>query len=382
MSFRFNRAEFAGSLGDLGTLLPLLIPLVVINGINATVALLLIGLFYIGAGLYYKIPVPVQPLKAVAAIAIAGGFSAASIAMSGLIMGVLMLFLGATGLIHQIARFFSKPVVLGLQVGLGAVLFIAGVRLAVDPKLFVNGGAVSFAGLPINILVGIIGMLVVALLLTSKKLPAAILLIVFGFSVGLAFRTPELSLGPQMSAPQAPTMGDMRIALTVLVIPQIPLTIANAVISTSDLSKRYFKRRASKATHRALATSIGVANLGAGALGGMPMCHGSGGLAAHYRFGSRTGGSNLIIGGILIALALVFGASAISVLGLIPLSILGVLLLFSGIQLIKRLGDIGGAGNFVVVSTVAGLSLVTNMTVAFVAGIVLYYILKWQVPRV
>jgi SulP family sulfate permease len=358
-----------------------LIPLVVINGVNATVALLLIGLFYVGAGLYYKIPVPVQPLKAVAAIAIAGGFSTSAIAMSGLIMGVLMLILGATGLIYQIARVFSKPVILGLQVGLGAVLFIAGVRLAVDPKLFVNGGSVSFLGLPINLLVAIIGMLIATLLLTSKKLPAVIVLIVFGFSVGLAFRTPELSLGPQMSAPAAPTMNDIRIALTVLIIPQIPLTIANAVISTSDLSKRYFKRRGSRATHRALATSIGVANLGAGALGGVPMCHGAGGLAAHYHFGSRTGGSNLIIGGIFITLALLFGASAISILGLIPLSILGILLLFSGIQMIKRLGDVKGAGSFVVVSTVAGLSLFTNMTIAFVIGIALYYVLKWQATR-
>lgn len=122
--------------------------------------------------------------------------------------------------------------------------------------------------------------------------------------------------------------------------------------------------------------------MGAGALGGVPMCHGAGGLAAHYRFGSRTGGSNLIIGGIFIALALLFGTSAISVLGLIPLSILGILLLFSGIQLIKMLGDIRGAGNFIVVSTVAGLSLVTNMTVAFVVGIALYHVLKWQRSRV
>jgi SulP family sulfate permease len=376
-SFRFNRMELAGSLGDLGTLLPLLIPLVVICGINATVALLLIGLFYIGAGLYYKIPTPVQPLKYVAAAAIVGGLSASLIAWAGLIVGIFMFCLGITGLIDQVVRVFSKPIIRGIQVGLGLMLFIKGIGFIMDSKLFVSGETISFFSLPLNLLVGIIGIPIAALLLTNKKLPAAIVLIIFGFSIGLIFKTPHLAFGPQMPSLQLPTATGLWAGLTLLAIPQIPLTLSNAVISTSELSKKLLKRKASKVSCRALASSTGIANLGAGLLGGVPICHGAGGLAAHYRFGARTGGSNLMIGGIFITLALLFGATAISLLGLIPLSILGVLLIFAGIQLMRMLADVKGKRDLFVVFVVVGLAPLTNMAVAFGVGIVLHYLLKW-----
>ena len=372
--------EFAGSLGDLGTMLPLLIPLVVVNGVNATIALLMVGLFYVGAGAYYKIPIPVQPLKAVAVIAITGGLSASTIAASGLIMGFLMLFLAATDLINQVARVFSKPVIRGVQVALGLLLFIKGVQFIVDSKLFVSGGTTSLMGLPLNIVVGLAGLLIATLLLKNRKFPAAIVLLVFGFLVGSAFKTPGITFGPQLSSLQVPTMAELQAAFVLLVLPQIPVTLSNAVISTSDLSKKYFGRRGARASPRALASSIGAANLASGALGGMPMCHGAGGLAAHHRFGARTGGANLMIGGIFIGMALMFGSSAVSILGLIPLSILGVLLVFTGIQMMMLAVDVKGQKDFLVVSTIVGLSLATNMTVAFMTGITLYYLMKRWSP--
>lgn len=370
--------ELAGSLADLGTMLPLLIPLVVINGVNATIALLLVGLFYVGAGVYYGIPMPVQPLKVTAVVAITGGLSATTIAASGLLIGILMLFLGLTGLIDRVARVFSKPVILGIQVGLGLLLFFKGIEFVVNSNLFVGGGAVSIMGLPLGIIVGLVGMLIAVSLLNNRRFPAAIALIGFGVLVGLFFKTPALALGPQIPPLQMPTMADMQAALIFLVIPQIPLTLSNSVIAASDLSKKYFKRRGMKASNRSLAKSLGIANLGVGVLGGIPMCHGSGGLAAHYRFGARTGGANLMIGGIFIAMAVIFGSTAMSLLGLIPLSILGVLLVFTGIQMMKRVLDIGGKGDFLVVSTVVGLGLATHMTIGFVTGIVLYHLMRWR----
>lgn len=378
--FRFNRIELAGSLGDLGTMLPLLIPLVVINGVNATIALLLVGLFYLGAGLYYKIPVPVQPLKVMTVIAITGGFSAQMIAAAGLIMGIFMLFLGATGLIDQVAKVFSKPVVLGIQVALGILLFMKGAQFILNSKLFVSGETVLLTGVPLNPIAGLAGMLIAALLLTNRKIPAAIVLVLFGFLVGLALKPPSLTFGPQISPPQVPTMADLQAAFLFLVIPQIPVTLSNAVIATSDLAKKYYGKRGRKASPRALTSTIGAANLAAGGLGGMPMCHGAGGLAAHYRFGARTGGANLIIGGIFVALALIFGSSAVSVLGAIPLSILGVLLVITGIQLMMLAINVREQKDFLVVSVIVGLSVVVNMTVAFMAGIVLHYMLKWWSP--
>jgi len=375
--FKFDRMEFAGSLADLGTMLPLLIPLIVINGLNATVALLVVGLFYIGAGLYYKIPVPVQPLKAVAVIAITAGLSAPVIAASGLIMGLLMLLMGSTGLIAQIDRVFSKPVIRGVQVALGLLLFAKAAQYIISPKFFISGESMTLMGMPLNIVLGLAGVLIAALLLTNKKIPAAIILVSFGFLVGLVFKAPNFTLGPQIPSIQIPTALEIQTALLILVLPQIPVTISNAVISTSDLSKKYFGSRGTRASSRALACSIGLANLVAGTLGGMPMCHGSGGLAAHYHFGARTGGSNLIIGGIFIILALLLGSSAVSILALIPLSILGVMLAFTGIRMMLLAADIREQKDQLIMFTIVGLAMVTDMAIAFMTGIVLYYILKW-----
>ncbi|MDI6884631.1 MAG: putative sulfate/molybdate transporter [Hadesarchaea archaeon] len=374
--------ELAGSLGDLGTMLPLLIPMIVINGLNATMTMLLVGLFYVCAGLYYKIPVPVQPLKAVAIIAIAGRLPAQAIVAAGLIMGIILLFFAATGLINQVARVFSKPVVRGVQVALGLLLFISGVRYVIDSKLFLSGETASVGALPINLVVGAAGFLIVGLLLTNRKIPAAIVLLIFGAMVGLLFKSPSITLGPQVSSPQVPTMTDLQMALVLLVVPQVGLTIFNAAIATSDLAKKYYGKKGAKASPRALTGSMAAANLAAGALGGMPMCHGGGGLVAHHRFGARTGGSNLIIGGIFITMALLFGAGAVSVFGLIPLSILGVLLIVTGLELIILAVDVKDKRDFLVVSVIAGLAVATNnMTAAALTGIVLYYILKWHAPR-
>ncbi len=374
--FEFNRMELSGSLADLGTMLPLLIPLIVINGLNATIALLLVGLFYVGVGLYYRIPVSVQPFKAVAVIAIAGGLSAQIIAASGLITGILMLFLGTTGLIIHVARFFSKPVVRGLQVALGLILFVKAVRYIIGPELFIGGEVIYQMGLPLNTIIGLAGLLIAALLITNRKIPAAMALVAIGFLVGLSIKTPSFTLGPQILPLQIPSVTDFQAALVILVLPQFPLTISNSVISASDLAKKYFGVKARNASTRALATSVGVANIAVGALGGMPMCHGAGGLTAHYCFGARTGGSSLIIGSVFVVIALVFGSSAVSILGLIPFSILGVLLAFTGIQMMLLVSDVKLPIDFLVVFTIVGLSIIVNMTTAFIAGILLYYLLK------
>ncbi|MGQ9788653.1 MAG: putative sulfate/molybdate transporter [Candidatus Hadarchaeaceae archaeon] len=233
--FKFDRMEISGSLADLGTMLSLLIPLVVINGLNATIALLMIGLFYVGAGLYYKIPIPVQPLKAVAVIAITSSLSAQVIAASGLIMGVLMFVIGTTGLIVQINRVFSKPVIRGVQVGLGFTLFVKAVQYVIGSELFISGESVFLMGVPLNVVVGLIGVLLGALLLTNKKIPAAIVLVLFGFLVGSVFKNYSFTIGPQIPIVQIPTISELQTALVLLVPPQIPVTLSNAVISTSDL---------------------------------------------------------------------------------------------------------------------------------------------------
>jgi SulP family sulfate permease len=375
-SLEFNRMELAGSLGDLGTMLPLLVPLIVINGLNATMAFLTVGFFYVVVGLYYRIPIPVQPLKILAVTAIATGSSAQLIATAGLMVGIFMLFLGATGLIRPVAKVFSKPVIRGVQVGLGLTLLVKGIQYIIDSKLFISGEKICFGALSLNLVVGFAGLLIAASLLTNKKIPAALVLVFVGFVIGLAFKTPALTFGPQISV-QMPDIANVPTALMLLVLPQIPVTLSNSVVSTSDLAKKYFKKEGARASNRALASSVGAANVASGLVGGLPMCHGAGGLVSHYRFGARTGGANLMIGSIFITMALLFGSSAVSVLGVIPLSIMGVLLAFTGIQMMMLVADVHRNADLFVVFLIVGLSLAIDMAVAFISGIVVYYLLKW-----
>jgi len=368
--------ELAGSLADLGTMLPLLIPLIIINGINATIALLVVGLTYVAVGFYYKIPIPVQPLKAVAIIAIAGGFSAETIAAAGIIMGLFMLVLAATGLVDQLSRVFTKPVIRGIQVALGLLLIIRGANFMIDNRLFIDGGIAFSGSVNPNLLIGMAGVIIGAVLINSRRFPAALVLIGLGSVLGVLFLRPELKLGPGFPSISMPSLRGFRDAFIFLVIPQIPVTISNAVISTSDLSKKYFKNRAARVTPRALTTSIGVADLAAGSLGGMPICHGSGGLVAHRRFGARSGGAPVLIGVIFLFLALAVGSGAASILNLLPLSILGVLLLFTGLQMMMLAVDVKKKQDFMIVSLIAGLAVALNMTVAFISGILVYNLLR------
>ncbi len=380
--YEFGRMEFAGSLGDLGTLIPLSIALIVINGLNATAVFLMVGLFYIGAGLYYKLPIPVQPLKVVSAIAIASQMDAATIAASGYLMGVILLFIATTGIVDSLARLFTKPIVRGIQLGLGFILISKGMAFIGKDELLINGakGSAVIWNVSQNTLVGVLGVLLVILLLTNKRLPAAIAVILFGLVVSAlsgAVGGVSFSIGFEPISLFLPDQAVLLNALVLLVIPQIPLTVGNAIMGTADTARSLFgEEKAKRSTFRSLGTSMGLANIGTGAVMGMPLCHGAGGLAAHYRFGARTGGSSLMIGAIFVVIAVVFGKMAISLLSLIPNSILGVLLLFAGLELAMLIRDITEKKDFFVAFFIAGIALATtNMGIAFIAGMILLYII-------
>lgn len=381
--YEFCRTEFAGSLGDLGTLIPLSVAMIVINGINATAAFLMVGLFYIGTGFYYKLPIPVQPLKVVAAIAIASGMDAGTIAASGYLMGIILLFIAVTGIVDALARFFTKPIVRGIQLGLGFILISKGIEFIGKGELLMNGTkSGSFVwNLSLNTIVGMIGVLLVILLLTNKRLPAAIAVILFGLIVSAlsgAAGAVSFSIGFEPVSLFVPDQTMLLNALILLVIPQIPLTVGNAIIATADTAKTLFgEEKTKRSTFKSFSTSMGLANIASGALMAMPMCHGAGGLAAHYRFGARTGGSNLMIGAVFVTVAVMFGKIAISLFGLIPNSVLGVLLLFAGLELAMLIKDVTEKKDLFVAFLIAGIALATtNMGIAFIAGMVVLYIIE------
>ncbi len=373
--------ELAGSLGDLGTLLPLAAGMILLNGLNAVCVLTMAGLFYILTGSYFRVPVAVQPMKVIAAYAIGMGLSPIQIGSAGLCMGALILFLGMTGLVETIRKYTPKSAIRGIQLGLGVILLLKGFNLMIEPD---PGLAFPYFG-PVNtgIALGSAGLVLTFILLNNKRLPAALVVIGLGVIAGLLLGQPiestRMSWSLHLPKPLPyglPTWSDLLLVFPVAVLPQLPMTIGNAIISNTDLTREYFPEAGRRVTNRSSAISQGLANLVSFCFGGMPMCHGAGGLAAHYRFGARTAGSNLFIGIVLVLLALVFGENIIYVLKILPLSILGVLLVFAGLQLALMIQDLKDRKDFFVAIIMLGLALAFNLAVAFVAGIAVAYVLK------
>jgi SulP family sulfate permease len=391
--YQFNRLEFAGSLGDLGTLLPLAIGLIMINGLSPAGIFLSVGLFYILAGLYYGITVPVQPMKVIGAYAIATTMSAAQITASGLLMGLVLLIIGASGAMTVFGKYIPKSVIRGVQLSTGTLLMVQGIKFmlgastlqilhkAAEPYLILQ----RLGPLPMGILIGIGGGILTLLLLENKKLPAGLLIICGGLVLGIVLGTREgfnrLSLGinlPELLPFGWPQQADFTFALFALVLPQIPMTLGNAVIAYADLSQDYFGAQSRKVTYRATCISMALANFLSFFIGGMPLCHGAGGLAAHYRFGARTAGSNLIVGILFVALAIFLGRHSLTIIYLLPLSVLGILLLFAGSQLALTVLDLKARKDLFVSLVILGITLATNLAAGFMAGVFIAYLLKLE----
>lgn len=383
-SFRFNLQELGGAVGDLGVLLPLTIALITLNHMNATSVFLVVGLAYIASGLFYRLPVPVQPLKAVAAIAIAGGLSASVISASGLLMAVFLLLMAGTGAINHVAKLFPKTIIRGIQLGVGLILLKTGLLLVSNKQVIIGGddGLTTLINLsiPTGLLIAMVLGAIFILFLRSKRLPASLALLSVGVLVGIFWGSllglPSLRFGLSLPAVAIPSLADLSSALVLLVIPQIPLTLGNAVFGMADTAKAYFGTKAKRVTPKALLTTMGVVNLGAGLLGGMPICHGSGGLTAHFRLGARTGGAAIMIGVPFLAIAILLDGNVVPIFALIPYAVLGVLVVFVGVQHSLLVRDLRGKKEFIVALAVAIPGLLTaNLAIGLASGICLHLIL-------
>jgi len=390
-SFRFNRMECAGSLGDLGTLLPLAIGMILLNGLDPTGLFFTVGLFYILSGIYFGVTVPVQPMKVIGAYAIATEMGASEILASGALISIFLFLLGVTGAITVIGRYTPRPVVRGVQLSTGVLLMSQGVRFMIGTSSFqmLRGAAEPYLRLqtigpiPIGIIIGICGVILTLVLLENRRLPAGLVVVMGGIALGYGLGNHEgfhqLRLGIHLPNPFPlgfPTLSDFASAFIVLVLPQIPMTLGNAVIAYADLSDQYFGQASHRITYRSACISMAFANLASFIVGGMPLCHGAGGLAAHYRFGARTAGSNLIIGLLFLALALLLGKTALFVVYLIPVSVLGVLLLFAGSQLALTMIDLTDRKDLFVALIMLGITLASNLAVGFIAGLGIVYALS------
>jgi len=376
-ALRFDRVELSGAFGDLGTLLPIVVAMILINKLSPSTVFLAFGLFYLLAGYYYRLPIPVQPLKAVGAIAIAYPtvITESVIGASGIIFGAILIALSLTGMVDQLAKLFSQAVVRGIQLTLGLIFLKKGIELIIHKDLFMSGISGRLSGLPINMIIGIAVFCMVLLLLDNKRFPAALAALAVGIASGIALgglSGRSLTLGPTAFHFIQPTMADFWTAFIMLILPQIPLTIGNACVGTAETCTSLFtgNSQLSKAKAGMFAFSMGIINLPAGFFGAVPMCHGTGGLAAHFRFGARTGGAPIMIGIFFILVALVLGDFGFTLLALIPQSVLGVLLVFAGLELCPLLRSLKTNEEYFVALLIAGIALVVpNMGWAFAIGI-------------
>lgn len=350
--------DISGAFGDIGVLFPIAVALIAKNGFNPTALFLMAGLFYMLSARYFRLTMPVQPLKAMAAIAIATGLGFGVINAAGVVMGLILILLAATGLSEKLGRFFPVSIVRGIQLGLGLMLMKASV------PLMATEGSIAFVTA---------GTLIVCLLFV-RSIPPLIPILVLGFVISVG-RMEAITLGPIPLDASLPTLQDMKTAIVLLVLPQLALTFGNSIVATEATGKLLYGLRARRLTLRSIPLSIGMANIVSGIIGGAPMCHGSGGLTAHNKFGASTERSGYVIGGVLVVLALLFGNSSMAAVAAFPKGILGVLLFYVGIQHSLFIRDIlGDLRAMTIALSVAVIGFAFgNLSYGFLVGFAVYY---------
>jgi MFS superfamily sulfate permease-like transporter len=357
------KGEIAGSIGDLGTFLPYIIGVITVGGMDATGVLFMFGLMYVFTGYFYRLPVPVQPMKVIGAVVLVNGLTAGEITASGILMGLSLIFLALTGLADNLARITPISVTSGIQAGLGISLAILGIK-------FISS----------DLLIGIIILLLMLLLLGNPRIPAALAALAVGILLTLLIH-PEISwpaLDPGFYLPHLvlPQWQDFYRGFTLGFLPQLPLTLTNSVLVTAALARELFPGQANKVSEKNLCLTLGIGNLISMPLGGFVICHGSGGLAAHHRFGARTGLSVTIMGLFLLLAAVVLGPSSIKVLQFIPQTVLGCLLFYSGIDLAANVKGLEGKNSIYTFAVVTVISIAVNPAAGFLVGIPLIYVLN------
>jgi predicted benzoate:H+ symporter BenE len=349
-------SELAGACGDLGTFLPHVIGAVTVAGLAPAGVLAGFGAFFIASGLFYGLPMAVQPMKAVSAVLVTGQVGAGEVAAAGMVLGAVLLVLGLTGGIGWLARAIPQSVSAGLQLGLGVSMALLGLELI---------WRTPWLGLP--------ALALLALLMLRPRFPAAPVIlaaaVTVGYAAGLTAPLPSIGLEWSHLAFSLPTLSEIWRGIEVLVLPQLPLTLTNAVIVTALVCRDLFPTAASRTSERNLALSTGLANLALAPFGAMPMCHGAGGVQAQHRFGARSGLAPIILGSALLVLGLGFAGSAAHLLALIPLAAVGALLLVAGgdLALSRRLFD-AQPSCWPVIAVAAGATLAFNPAVGLLVG--------------
>ncbi len=371
----FKISEWSGAFGDLGTLIPLAFALIVFNHFHPARLLFLWGIVYVITGSYFKIPISVQPLKAMSVIAIASAIPAELLSTTAFFYGIILVILSATGIINQLQKLFSPAITKGIQLGVGLILAKKAIELLYSNGLFIQSTSTTIV---LNICLFLALLILFWFLQFKKKIPLSLILIlgsvafVFLFFPNLfTFNKTQYSL-VELTKPKLQFIAN---AFVILIIPQLPLTLGNAVFAANDVAHTLYKQQAQKVTPKKLCSSIGISNVLIGLFGGFPICHGSGGIAAHSQFGGKTGGTTVILGTILITLALF--SPLTSIIFLIPIPILSAMLFYDSVRMCTFTLNLSSYKEIIIATIIGLISFGTkNLTIALIAGLVTEYIIN------
>lgn len=358
--------DVCGAVADLGVLVPLGAALIVVNHLDASAVFVGAGLMVLAAGAFFRIPFPVQPLKALTAVAVAQQLAPDVIHAAGLEIAAFLLLLSVGRVADVIFRAFTKPVVRALQLGVGLLLLLTASKLVLHAPAVFRGtppapwpvvGAVASFGLLVHVARS--GRYAVVLGLLATGVVAAMIV------------APPLASGPSPAFPKIgfPSVGAFAPAFVLLVVPQLPLTFGNAVVAVTDVAREYFGPDARRVTPARVCLSAGIGNAVSGVIGGMPMCHGAGGLTAHVRFGARTVWMNVMLGMAFIVLGLFFASRVTAVLGLLPVWVLAAFLAYAGLSHGLLLSDLGGVELFLALCAGILGAVLRNLAVTVVVAL-------------
>ncbi len=355
----YSIRELSGGMGDFGTLIPLAAGYIMVCGLDPGSLLITVGAVTMVTGLVFRLPVPTEPMKVLAVVAIAQSWTPAMVYASAFAMGLTWLVLAGTGLIEILAKYTPQPVIRGIQAALGIMLAIQAYTLLSSWWLL-----------------GLAALALALLLRKNRYAPSILILIAAGIMLSF-YRGATLDMmtfGFTLPTFTTFSISDLWPVMLLGGFAQIPLTATNAVLSTASLMKTYWPDRVIKP--RRLAMSIGLINLALPFVGGMPICHGAGGLAAKHYFGARTGGANISIGIVEIVCGLFLATSVGVILTYFPEAIIGAMLLLVGFELVKFAGDISFGWETAPLAATIVVSVLVNMAFGFLAGIALYYFIK------
>jgi SulP family sulfate permease len=371
MRNRFSLSEWSGAFGDLGITLPLAYALIVSNGYPPERLFFLWGLIYISTGLYYGVPVAVQPLKAMAVIAVTSGFTVSQLSTAAFFFAVLLLLLSLSGALSWLEKWFGPGIIRGVQLGIGLLLMKKAVTLVMEHGFYIDR-LIGPNGL--NPVVMLVAIILIGYFQLKYKIPVSLIFIVLSVILSTAFGIFPGARWPRGTVLELslPDVDFFIPALVYLIVPQLPLTLGNAIYAACDSCRTFWPSRSVRINPKNFGITIGLSNALIGVAGGFPICHGAGGIAAHAQFGGKTGGTTVILGTIFVLLSLT--ASLSRFIFLIPVPVLGALLFFTSLNLILMTRRLEGKYAIAVAVVVGLISFVTrNISIALVCGLLMDY---------